>query len=329
MMPSVAKLGPNLWINPRVEHWQKGPAMPAPAAVGGYQCDFWGHRGSGSTIFVEQKTFPLGSTPLGLVQRRYLRATVNSVAGPGNFALMAVDIDGVHNFAGSRCTVPIIARADSNRSIAIRHDQYFGGGTGGSAAWTGVPQTINLTPKWQRFDIVLDDWPSVVGKSIGSSDTDTDRIGIAMFLDAGSNWNSQTNNLGQQSGWFEFMRGEARHDPHGAIPFMENPWSDYSSEAELARCQTLLEVFSHKEIIWNGYVETGQYRWLGVPFKATKRRLPAVSVSKTGSLGFIGSVVCADKSLTGMQIAAVGTATLNSGYYQADVIVDANHPYTP
>src|SRR6478609_3278854 len=73
----VASLGHNVWMNGNMDIWQKGPAMPAPAAIGGYQCDFFGHRGNVSTIFVERKDFPLGQTEVPGNPRHYARVTVS------------------------------------------------------------------------------------------------------------------------------------------------------------------------------------------------------------------------------------------------------------
>lgn len=320
----AGKIGPNLIFNPRGQIFQKGPAMPAPAAIGGYQCDYWGHRGYGSKVFVEQRPVPLGDP---LAQRYVMRMTWASVAGPSNYSLIACDIDDVRNYAGSKCTLSLRIRADQNRNICLEHNQHFGEG-GASPEWTGAPITIPVTTEFQDIHIPIDDWPSVAGKILGSSETDTDRIGIVLFCEAGSNFNARTNNLGQSSGWIEIARMELREDVNDEIVTMADPWSVYDEEAELLRCQSLLEVFDKTEVLWSGYVESGKYRWIGLPFKVTKRRYPVITLSNITAVGF-GAVTCPLTTKTGLQIAGLGNATINSGYFQANVIVDANHPYTP
>lgn len=322
------QLGRNVWMNGNMDIWQKGPAMAAPAAIGGYQCDFFGHRGVGSTVFVERKNFPLGQTEVPGNPRHYTRVTVNSSPGANSYALMASDIDDVTLFNGSKSTQTIWIRSNAARNICVEWNQHFGDG-GGSAEWFGTPKTLALTTAWQRFDIEYE-WPSVTGKTIGSSATDTDRLGVVFWLDAGSSFNARTNSLGQQSCVVEFARTCMVHDPDGIVPSIEDPYAlvDIGPEAELARCQSLMEVFTITELVWSGYVASGGYRWLGVPFKTTKRRLPVVWVTQGPSSGF-GAVSCAQVSLQGMQLLAVGNATINNAYFQASVIVDANHPYTP
>lgn len=322
-------IGPNVWINGNCDIWQKGPAMPAPAAVGGYQCDFIGHRGTNSTVFVERKNFALGPSDVPGHPKYFFRITVDSVPDADSVAVVAVDIDDVRTFAGSKATLTFYAKADAAKDITIAHEQYFGEGGSPSPSWGGTPYKVSLATGWKRFDIVLDDWPSVVGKTIGTSDTVTDRIGIIIYLDAGSNFDGVSDNLGQQSGVFDFARFSLREDVHGVIPATDDPFPvEYTVEAELLRCQTLLQVFTDTELVWSGYVESGGTRWLGVPARVPMRRTPEHTVTKVAQSGFAGTpLVSANKY--GAQIALVGTSTVNSGFFTATLILDANHPYTP
>jgi hypothetical protein len=89
-----------------------------------------------------------------------------------------------------------------------------------------------------------------------------------------------------------------------------------------------MEVFNVQDIVWSGYVASGLNRWLTVPFKVTKRLQPEIWVTQGPSLGF-GAVSCSAASAQAMQLMAIGNATINNAYFQASVIVDANHPYTP
>lgn len=137
---------------------------------------------------------------------------------------MAADIDDVRTFAGSK---------------AYHHlCESHGGGT-----------PLNLTASCQRFDIILDDWPSVAGKPLGTSDSETDRIGIFFYMGAGNSYNSAPFNSCQQSGFFDIARISLREDPLGLVPFLTDLFRfDYSAEAELLECQTLLQVFTNEII---------------------------------------------------------------------------------
>lgn len=315
------------WINGNMAIWQKGPAMPAPAAVGGYQCDFNGHRGRGSTVFVERKEFPLGQTDVPGQPRYYMQTTVASVAGANNYALVAVDIDDVQTFAGSKGTVAVYLKADGNKQISVVADQYFGSGGSPSTAVTLPPQKINLTTFWQRFNLTFG-FPSVAGKIAGTSETDTHRIGFQFFLDAGSARDAETDNLGQQDIVFSMARASVHDDPDETVQFVTDPYNRSDAE-DLVDCLRLLRVYSSVEVIYSGPVENGKRRWKGIEFGAPMKRMPVGTAIKTSALGFNGVLEVAALSKTGVQLSAVGTSTLASGYYQGDVIIDANHPYTP
>lgn len=320
----------SLWVNGNMDVWQKGTSMAAPAAQGGYICDFTGYRGRGSTVFVERMNFPLGQTDVPGNPPYFMRTAVDSVPGVANYAVLGMDFDGVQNFNGSRSATFFWAKADRSVDVVFAYDQHFGLGGSPSTDVLSIPsETAHLTTSWQRFTLMTD-WPSVAGKTIGTSLTDTDRIGIAIYLDAGSNFNARANNLGQQDIVFDFARAGIMHDPDSVVQYIIDPYQG-SPEEELAKCQTLLRVFKANEIIWSGDVTSGQNYWLGVPV-GKMRRKPVPYFSLTNSSGFTttGSnwVSAASVTDTGVQIKGSANAT-GKGFFQGDLILDANHPYTP
>ena len=63
--------------------------------------------------------------------------------------------------------------------------------------------SFNLSTTWQRFTASFD-VPSLAGATVGTAGDDF--LQIALWLDAGSNFNGRTNSLGQQSGTFDFAQ---------------------------------------------------------------------------------------------------------------------------
>lgn len=324
---SLIKLERSPWINGNMDIWQKGPTMPVYAAVGGYQCDFNGHRGRGSEVLVERRSFPLGQTDVPGNPKYFMRTNVSSVAGADNYAVVAVDIDDVQTYAGGKATVAFWAKADGNKPVSVVADQHFGAGGSPSALVTLPAQKINLTTSWQRFNLTFT-FPTVAGKTLGTSDTDTPRIGFIIYLDAGSNRNAETSTLGQQNIVFDLARVSVHADPSQLVQYIADPYNRSIAD-DWTDCLSLLRILGAEETIWSGYVETAKRRWWGVNFGIPMKRTPVATATKTASLGFDGALEVGVVTKTGVQLTSLGTATLNTGYIQGSVILDANHPYTP
>lgn len=180
-------------LNPYFDLWEDGTS----GFTGGYNADQWTTNALGTTVLISQQTLAPGSIFPGYV-KSYLRAVVTSVAGAGNFLLLSQPMEDVRRYAGKRCTVVFGARANAAKSVWAELNQVTG--TGGTAMPIVPVGKLNLTTDFQIFAMAVD-VPSVAGKTINDNDS---YMALFLWMDAGSNFNARTQNLGQQSGTFDF-----------------------------------------------------------------------------------------------------------------------------
>ena len=189
----------NVVLNGNFDIWQRATSH---SSVGYGSADRWNNNISGSACTISRQSFTVGQTDVPGNPRFFCRAVTTSVAGAGNYAILSQAIESVRTFAGQTVTASFWAKADAARSIAFELVQAFG--TGGSTIVTGIGTAkVNLSTTWQRISLTVMVVPSISGLTIGTAD---DYLGFNIWLDAGSNYNSRTNTLGQQSGTFDISR---------------------------------------------------------------------------------------------------------------------------
>ena len=151
-----------------------------------------------------RQAFTLGQTNVPGEPQFFSRTVVSSVANAGSYSFLAQRIEGVRTFAGQTVTISFWAKADTTRPIAIELLQSFGTGGSFSSGVTGIGATkFTLTSTWQLISLTVS-VPSISGKLIGTAGDDY--LALNIWFDAGSNFNSRTATLGQQSGTFDIAR---------------------------------------------------------------------------------------------------------------------------
>jgi len=188
----------NKLINGGFDFWQRGAgAFPSS----GYTADRWEAAASGSSQSVSRQSFVLGQTEVAGNPDYYLRSTVTSAAGVGNFARLQQKIVGVATLSGQAVRVSFHAKADAGRPVAIELVQDFGtGGSPSSPVMAIGAQKVDLTTSWQRFELSVT-LPPVSTKTKGTNAND--HVDLVFWFDAGSSYNARTDTLGQQSGTFD------------------------------------------------------------------------------------------------------------------------------
>lgn len=190
----------NYIINGSFNVWQRSNTQTND----GYGSDDrWYNSHSGSSKTHSRQTFALGQTDVPDNPEVYSRTVVTSSAGASNFVLKEQRIESVETFASETVTISFWAKADANKNIAVEFLQFFGSGGSPSTSISITTETFALTTSWQKFTATVD-VPSVSGKTLGSNGDDSFRV--TFWFDAGSNFNSRTNSLGQQSGTFDISQ---------------------------------------------------------------------------------------------------------------------------
>ena len=215
----------NRIINGNFDFWQRGTSFTASE----YGADRWGHARVGSTHTATRQAFTLGQTAVPGEPTYFCRTVVSSVAGAGNYAVLVQRIEDVRTFAGQQVTVSFWAKVDSTKNIAVELVQEFGTGGSPSAQVRAIGTTkVSIGTSWQKVTVTAT-VPSISGKTLGTNGDSY--LALNFWFDAGSDWNTSTDSLGQQSGTFDIAQVQVEPGPV-ATPFEQRPIG-----TELALCK--------------------------------------------------------------------------------------------
>jgi hypothetical protein len=215
----------NAIINGNFDIWQRGTSFTGLE----YGADRWVHARIGTTQTATRQSFTVGQTAVPNEPTYFCRTVVTSVAGAGNFCNLIQRIEDVRSFAGQQVTISFWAKADATRNIAVDLVQYFGTGGSPSASVDSIGSTkVSIGTTFQKVTITTT-LPSIGGKTLGSNNDHS--LILSIFFDAGSDFNSRTDSLGQQSGTFDIAQVQVEAGPV-ATPFERRTFG-----TELALCQ--------------------------------------------------------------------------------------------
>ena len=264
----------NAIINGNFDIWQRGTSFTGLE----YGADRWVNNVTGSACTMSRQAFTLGQTDVPGEPTYFCRMAVTSVAGANHFSTLQHRIEDVRTFAGQQVTISFWAKADTSRTIAVEHVQNFGDGGSPSVTTIGTVKKT-LTTSWQKITNTFT-VPSISGKTIGT----TSFLSLNIWFDAGSNFNSRTDTLGQQSGTFDIAQVQVEAGPV-ATPFERRPIG-----TELALCQRYYEtsgtsLFSQASL-FRGYVVSGAVYSVRTNFKVDKRAAPTVTITNEFATAF-------------------------------------------
>ena len=290
----------NCIINGNFDVWQDGTTFTAE----GYVADQWGIYRVGSTQTVTRQAFTLGQTDVPGEPEFFCRTVVNSVAGAGNYLVLAQRMEDVRTFAGQQVTVSFWAKADTARSIAVELIQYFGSGGSFSAEVNGIGTTkVSIGTSWQKVTVTAT-LPSISGKVLGANNDDF--VTLNIWLDAGSSSNARTGNLGQQSGTFDIAQVQVE------LGTVATLFERIPLEFTLMRCQ---RYYQRNTSIFNTYGTTGWTYTLHVPLKVSMRAIPAVTQTASDPYN-IAAIYMVEAREESINIGATLTATGN-GFFKS------------
>jgi hypothetical protein len=227
----------NYLINGNFDKWDYGTSQDPS----GYGSDNrWINANNGTTKTASQQT--CGDTERALFNAMfYSRTKVTTSSGSGNYAYKRQNIENVNLMANKTVTLSFWAKADASKNIAIEFWQNFGTGGSPSSTVTGIgAQQVSLTTSWQKKSITVT-IPSISGKTLGSDGVQTTYTAMLFWFDAGSNYNSDTASLGQQSGTFDIAQVKIED---GSVA--TNGWYPYDGDFgdEISACARYLNKFT-------------------------------------------------------------------------------------
>jgi hypothetical protein len=216
----------NAIINGNFDIWQRGTSF---TGIDFHGADRWLNARVGSTHTATRQAFTLGQTDVPGEPEYFCRTVVSSVAGAGNFALLVQRIEDVRTFAGQQVTVSFWAKVDSTKNIAVELVQDFGTGGSPSAQVRAIGTTkVSIGTNWQKVTVTAT-VPSISGKTLGTDGNSY--LALNFWFDAGSDWNTSTDSLGQQSGTFDIAQVQMEPGP------VDTPFERRPIGTELALCQ--------------------------------------------------------------------------------------------
>ena len=246
----------NKIINGDFRFWQRATSH---SSVGYGSVDRWYSSRAGTTCTMSLQSFTVGGeSGVPGAPPNFLRMDVGSVAGAGNYSLLAQRIEFVQTLANQEVTVSFYAKANAAKSIAVELTQLFG--TGGSTQVDTSLGKVSIGTTWDRYSFTFT-LPSIAGKTIGSNHS----LILAIWMDAGSTYAARTDTLGQQSGTFDFWGVQVEPGPV-ATPFEERPYG-----LELSLCQryyTLTRASSRAWAVGAGQ-KSSNYIYLPVTMRVT------------------------------------------------------------
>ena len=301
----------NKIINGNFDVWQRGTSFSAS----GYGADRWrSYYTGGTTTAYTRQEFTLGQTDVPNNPRYYTRLVVTSDSSADSRASFNQKIESVRTFAGQTVTVSFWAKADASKDLLVELLQYFGTGGSPSSFVIATPQKFAISSTWTKYTKTFS-LPSITGKTLGTDGNDY--LDLAFWIDAGSDYNSRTLSLGNQSGTFEFAQVQVEEGSK-ATDF------EHKSIGQTTReCQRYY--VNRIEIGATGYAtSSGQTaRCLtSVVFPVSMRAIPTVTTS-TSSVGNVSAVGPA-QLVSGESCLFKGTSgAAGSTFFKGDAKLDA------
>lgn len=203
-IPVSGEVPDNKIINGNFDLWQVGASLVSGTGLR-YLADQWQNNSLGTTYTAARVAHVVGQTAVPNEPQFFHRTVVTSVAGVGNFCQFRQLIENVRNYAGKTVTLSFYAKADVAKNIAVEFVQNFGlGGTPSVNVDSIGVTTLALTAAFQKFSVTVA-IPSISGKVLGTTEN-TSICQFNFWFEAGANFNTRTNSLGQQSGTFDISQ---------------------------------------------------------------------------------------------------------------------------
>lgn len=170
-----------------------------------YTATLWKKQSSVSTGVTTRQEFTAGQSLVPGNPVYYSRTVVISGNTSSSFVYKTHYIESVRTFAGETVTLSFYAKADVPKNISVELKQNFGSG---GSAYTSTSSKLAVTSVWEKHEVTLT-LPSLSGKTIGTGHNLT----VNFWFDAGVDFNSRSDSLGNQSGTFDIAKVQLEKGP--------------------------------------------------------------------------------------------------------------------
>jgi len=226
-------VGRNLLMNPLFAVQQRGQGGWSTNYA--FTADRWQLWVSGDTHSISIYAIADSArAQIGDEWARYtLTSAVTGTSGATAYSRICQCVESVYRLAGKTVIISFYANGPVGAKIGVSVGQTFGVGGSPSADVVLNGQSVTLGSSWARYSVSVA-IPSVAGKTLGTSGDD--RTLIWFWLNAGSNYTTQSGGVPVQSGTFTFwgMQLEVAQPGQTAPSAL-----DYggTQQQQLAQCQ--------------------------------------------------------------------------------------------
>lgn len=296
---SVTSRFKNKIINGNFDIWQRATSQTSS----GYGSDDrWVNSHVGSSKTHTRESFDdilgVGQELVPGNPKYFSRTVVTSSAGSSNYVFKLQRVEDVRTFAGKKVNLSFYAKADATKNISIEFAQSFGTGGSPSTLVTGIGvNKITLNDEFVKYNITVE-IPSINGKTIGTNGDS--HLALVFWFDAGSDFDSRTGSLGQQSGTFDIAKVQLE-DGEVSTEFEERHISE-----ELLLCQRY-----YRAVTLNGTTATNQFAVVFADISPYMRRVPTVDA---GTLNIETIGVPSGQSVNGTGGTNLGTVRVEFSY---------------
>ena len=305
----------NKIINGNFDVWQRGTSFSAS----GYAADRWRSTyGGGTTTVCSQQSFTLGQTDVPDNPEFYVRLVVTSDSTSDSNATLNQRIEDVRSFSGQTVTISFYAKADAVKNIAIEPFQNFGTSGSPSSSVLITPQKFALSTSWAKYTKTFT-IPSISGKTLGTDNNDF--IQFAFWMDGGSDYDSRTSSLGNQSGTFEFSQVQVEEGSSATDFEFKSIRQTQSDCFRYFQTGDTREGGSQSRRVSNS--ASAIYDGGSLSFKSEMRALPAVTLGTHTMYGKASSIALAYRNTKGFSMkiqttSGTGSYYISGGTYEAD-----------
>lgn len=311
-------IGKNVLLNGGMQIWQD--VLSLGAGTGSrYSADMFRANSVGTTYNVARGALGVsGITEIPEIPY-YYNIAVTSVVGVSNFCNLIAFVEGVNNLAGKQVTISFYAFATTGIPVAVSLQQSFG--TGGSpSAIVEVPlgKVTLTTTGFIRYSFTTT-LPGITGKTLGSNGDDS--LGIKVWFDAGSTFNTQASSLGQQSGNFSLTGFKLEEGP------VATDFEIQDVSTELLKCQRYYirttATSSYGPLFWAA-TSVNAVAYLTVDkFPVTMRTTPTMVFGDVASTAFTAGITASIVGPQGVLISKTANAANNAAFYSVVYTADA------